>query len=111
MKKAKYFESPIHNWFELSYAQFLTVPRLVMESMPLAWQKKMAKLLTELDATLDWRPKEGRYWVRLRDENGRFCHAPLNDYRHGSVHFLKKPKKVFESLRRNPYIRSKFKFN
>ena len=52
--------SPINEWFELSYAQFLTVPRLVMESMPGRWQKEMAELLTEMDATFDWRPKNGR---------------------------------------------------
>ena len=82
-------ESPIHIWFELSYAQFLTVPRLVMESMPYDWQEKMAELLEEMDATFDWRPKEGRYWVKLRDENGRFTEAPLGDYRRGSCEHLR----------------------
>jgi hypothetical protein len=81
---------PISSWFELSYAQFLTVPRLVMESMPLGWQRKMAALLQEMDDTFDWRPKGGRYWVRLRDAPGRFTDAPLNDYRHGSCEHLRK---------------------
>ena len=85
-------ESPIHVWFELSYAQFLTVPRLVLESMPMAWQKEMAKLLEEMDNTFDWRPEEGRYWVKLRNEKGKFCDAPLWDYRHGNIeHLRKKP--------------------
>ncbi len=81
--------SPIHTWFELTYAQFLTVPRLVMQNMPLEWQEKMAALLDEMDETFDWRPKEGRYWVKLRDANGRFWHAPLEDYRHGSCEHLR----------------------
>jgi len=85
------FDHPIHSWFELSYAQFLTVPRLVLESMPLEWQHQMAALLQEMDDTFDWRPKEGRYWVRLKDAHGRFCDAPLNDYRHGSVEHLRYP--------------------
>lgn len=80
---------PVSEWFELSYAQFLTVPRLVMQSMPLDWQRKMKVLLEELDNTFDWRPKGGRYWVRLKDEDGRFTHAPLNDYRHGSCEHLR----------------------
>jgi hypothetical protein len=80
---------PIQAWFELSYAQFLTVPRLVMESMPVEWQRKMALLLYEMDETFDWRPTGGRYWVRLRDAHGRFTHAPLNDYRRGSVAHLR----------------------
>jgi hypothetical protein len=81
---------PINDWFELSYSQFLTVPRLVMQSMPLEWQEKMAALLQEMDDTFDWRP-EGRYWVKLKDANGRYCEAPLNDYRRGSVEHLRKP--------------------
>lgn len=83
-KNGKYQGDPIHDWFELSYAQFLTVPRLVMDSMPYEWQVKMAILLEEMDETFDWRPKEGRYWVRLKDDKGRYCNAPLGNYRHGA---------------------------
>ena len=90
-KETKEFEyEDISHWFELSYAQFLTVPRLVMESMPIEWQKKMAKLLGKMDDTFDWRPKEGKYWVKLKDGNGRYTHAPLNDYRHGNIEHLRK---------------------
>ena len=92
MTSQKVSDSPIHVWFELSYSQYLTVPRLVMESMPLEWQEKMAGLLREMDETFDWRPKEGRYWVMLKDENGRYTHAPLHDYRHGSCEHLRTKK-------------------
>ena len=61
MAESVHRESPINEWFELSYAQFLTVPRLVMESMPHEWQERMAALLRELDDAIDWRPREGRY--------------------------------------------------
>lgn len=80
---------PISLWFELSYAQFLTVPRLVMQSMSIEWQRKMAALLQEMDDTFDWRPKEGRYWVRLKDARGRYTDAPLDDYRHGDIAHLR----------------------
>lgn len=85
-------ESPIHEWFELSYAQFLTLPRLVMESMPLEWQRQMVALLQEVDETFDWRPQEGRYWVFLRDARGRLAEAPLWNYRRGSAEHLRKNK-------------------
>lgn len=75
-------DDPISLWFELSYAQYLTVPRSVMEAMPYEWQKKMAGLLFEMDARIDWRPKEGRYWCRLKDGKGRFVHDPFMEYRH-----------------------------
>lgn len=84
-----YFDPPLGEYFELSYAQFLTVPRLVMESMPEQWQADMLKLLREMDDTFDWRPTEGRYWVKLRDAQGHYTHAPLNDYRHGNIEHLR----------------------
>lgn len=74
---------PIHCWFELSYAQYLTIPRSVLQSMPKTWQARMVARLEELDATIDWRPREGRYWVELRDARGRICHDPLKDYERG----------------------------
>lgn len=79
---------PIHLWFELSYAQYLTVPRSVMEAMPVEWQRKMAILLTELDRTIDWRPKEGRYWVRLKDDKGRYIADPLMKYRYPNREYI-----------------------
>lgn len=77
---------PIHEWFSLSYAQYLTIPRTVLQSMPDEWQEKLVKLLNELDDMSDWRPKRGHYWVTLRDENGRFLsieNDPLMDYERG----------------------------
>ena len=59
---------PIHDWFELTYAQYLTIPRSVLQSMPVEWQARFVKCLQELDDAIDWRPKEGRYWVVLAGE-------------------------------------------
>jgi hypothetical protein len=73
---------PIHAWFELSYAQYLTIPRSILQSMPQEWQERFVKCLEELDETFDWRPSEGRYWVTLKDGNGRYVHDPLMEYRH-----------------------------
>ena len=91
-------EEPINWWFELSYAQYLTVPRLVMQSMPLEWQRKMAVLLQEMDETFDWRPKEGQYWVKLKNSKGRFMDAPLEDYRRGSCEHLRLANKACSGL-------------
>lgn len=52
----------------------------------------MAVLLEEMDETFDWRPTEGRYWVKLKDSRGRFVDAPLNDYRRGSCEHLRRKK-------------------
>lgn len=88
------FCHPIHEWFELSYAQYLTVPRSIMEAMPVEWQRQMTQLLTELDDTFNWRPNEGRYWVELRDANGRYRVDPLREYRHPDWDYI-------ESIQKN----------
>ncbi len=74
---------PIHEWFELSYAQYLTIPRSVLQSMPAAWQARFVACLEELDATIDWRPPSGRYWVQLKNNEGRYQVDPLMDYERG----------------------------
>lgn len=92
-------DDAIHDWFELSYSQFLTIPRLVMQSMPAEWQAKMVDLLNELDETFDWRPEQGTYWVSLAlprndgDDDEPPVLVPVDhaicDYRRGSVEHLR----------------------
>lgn len=85
-------ESPIHNWFALSYAQYLTIPRSVLQSMPVKWQGRFVNCLNELDRLIDWRPSEGCYRVTLNLENddddgdkwwGQEIDDPLADYQRG----------------------------
>jgi len=85
-------EEAISFWFGLSYAHFLTIPRLILESMPPEWQKKMVTLLNELDETFDWLPEKGKYWVQLRDDKGRFVRLDddMCDYRHGNIEHLRR---------------------
>lgn len=94
----------LESWWSLSYAQFLTIPRVAMQSMPTVWQDKMAALLNELDARIDWRLKKGTYHVQKNmapdeyDSNlGRYPDPVLVlvtqaecNYRHGRM-FLKPP--------------------
>ena len=87
------FKPNVNYWFELSYAQYLTVPRSILEAMPQEWQERFAACLFELDAEFDWRPKAGRYWCRLKDDRGRFTDDPLMQYRHPNFEYI-------ESLRK-----------
>jgi hypothetical protein len=82
----------LHGWWDLSYAEYLTIPRGVMQSMPDEWQKKMVALLYEMDATIDWHPNDAMYWVELRalayDRHGHAKKGirlddPLADYERG----------------------------
>ena len=90
----RYDSESLQNFFELSYAQYLTVPRSILEAMPAEWQDKFGDLLHELDATFDWRPDNGRYWCNLRDAKGRFVSDPLHQYRHPD-------KDLLDSLRKS----------
>lgn len=76
-------DEPIHYWFGLSYAQYLTIPRSVLQSMPIEWQERLVGCLEELNETIDWWSSDGCYWVRLKDARGRFVHDPLMDYERG----------------------------
>jgi hypothetical protein len=91
----------IHTWFGLSYAQYLTIPRSVLQSMPLEWQHKFVELLEELDKTewLEMLPKNSCYKVELRemkdDESNRGwkwgsrIKDPLADYQRGRRNVFK----------------------
>jgi len=71
---------PIHGYFELTYAQYIAIPRSVLQSMPVEWQRRFVECMQELDDTIDWRQN---YLVYLRDNKGRFMNDPLADYNRG----------------------------
>jgi hypothetical protein len=83
----------VSGWFELTYAQYLTIPRSLLQAMPPKWQRRFVACLNELDDTFDWRPEDGRYWVELRDGEGRFVADRLKEYRrpdHGYIEGLRR---------------------
>ena len=78
-------DADVHGWFELTYAQYLTIPRSILQSMPVEWQERFVACLRELDDALPWRPTEGRYWVVLKDKRGRYARDPFMEYRRAPV--------------------------
>lgn len=79
-------ESPIHGWFELSYASYYVFPRVLMERMPLDWQERWLVLQEELEKAYEHvegiEDMVGVYTVQRRNELGRFIYDPLREYRH-----------------------------
>jgi hypothetical protein len=75
---------PVHAWFGLSYANYLVMPRAVLQSMPPAWQEKFVKLLAEAEAACvdAGIPGPPSYRVRAVDEEGRFTRDEIPHYRH-----------------------------
>ena len=84
----------MESFWELSYAQYLTVPRSVIQEMSVEWQDKLAKLLNELDDKIDWRPEHPlSYWVFLADQEEiegmeLGIPDPLAEYRHGNQYAI-----------------------
>lgn len=43
-------DEPIHGFFGLSYCSHLVLPRVLLQSMPAEWQRKLVVLIAEMDA-------------------------------------------------------------
>lgn len=83
----------IHTYFGLSYANYLVLPRSVMQSMPEEWQYQFVELLEQLDDT-NWRsdlmPDEWHdYLVKARNYKNKFIYDPLCDYQRGRRNVFK----------------------
>ena len=85
-------DTAIHDWFGLSYASYLVLPRVLMQEMPKEWQEKMVSLLEEGQRTWDY---EDDYQVRLRGDDGRYKRDPLREYRRPN-------RDLIEAARRRP---------
>ncbi len=78
-------DGAIHNWFELSYASYLVLPRTLLQSMPLQWQEDFVAHLEEMERLLpDWPGPDCSIEVHLRnDQTGLFVMDPMRDYERG----------------------------
>lgn len=56
-------DEPVHTWFSLSYANYLVVPRTLLQSMPASWQQRLVACLRELDAAFAGVPQAEAYDV------------------------------------------------
>jgi hypothetical protein len=43
----------VHGWFELSYSNYLVLPRSLLQSMPDEWQRRFVGCLRELDEAFE----------------------------------------------------------
>jgi hypothetical protein len=81
----------LHTWFGLSYASFLTLPRVLMQEMPNEWQEKMAELLEQYEETFDT-SEIGIHGVKVMavDKNNKFTKMPedILNYRRPNSHFI-----------------------
>jgi hypothetical protein len=78
-------QDAIHNWFELSYASYLVIPRSILQSADPEWQRNFVFLLRKLGQKYKCPEDDNTtYSVNLRDDDtGRFIKDPLCDYQRG----------------------------
>lgn len=75
---------PSWTFFGLSYAAYLTIPRLALQELPVEWQQKFFDLLRE--AAEEHGLDTPSYVVMRRDHRGRLTSQdPWADYRHSTV--------------------------
>lgn len=73
----------VHGWFGLTYANYLVLPRTVLQSMPLAWQFQFVALLREIqDVAIDL-PWPSSYDVRARGLDGKYVKDEIPHYWRG----------------------------
>lgn len=57
-------DGAVHEWFELSYSNYLVLPRTLMQSMPEQWQERMVACLREIEQVYRATPQADGYEVR-----------------------------------------------
>lgn len=77
-------QNDLDDWFGLSYASFLVMPRVAMNQMDKEWKLKMAELLFEYDEKINTSAFGVKgCTVRATDSNGKLMKMPdeLLNYR------------------------------
>ena len=72
-----------HAWFGLTDANYLTIPRSLLQSMPDEWQGRFVACLREMDDTFRHVEWPASYRVMAVDESGKFTRDPIPHYNRG----------------------------
>jgi len=89
----------------LSHANYLTLPRSIIQEMPIEWQDTLAGLLNELGDTVESFVEEGQsYWVELGEESRKSD----EDLKEGEEH-IKFTDKLMEYRHGNDCAKALFK--
>lgn len=83
-------QPPVHTMFGLSYANYLVMPRVVLQQMPLDWQKKFVRLMAEYQEAVESVKFPASFAVTCQDTNGKFIKDTFPHYRHGRVELREK---------------------
>ena len=76
-------EMDVHCWFGLTYANYLVLPRTLLQSMPEAWQHRFVGCLRELEQAFWHIDQADSYMVRAKSHSGKFVADPVPHYNRG----------------------------
>jgi hypothetical protein len=57
----------VHTYFNLSYANYLVLPRTLLQSMPAEWQVEFVRLMRQYDAAFEHVPQAKAYDVTAEE--------------------------------------------
>jgi GAF domain-containing protein len=69
-------DGPVHEFFGLSYSNYLVLHRTLMQSMSLEWQERMVACLQELNQAFDHVERVGTFLVQPATER---CYSELSE--------------------------------
>lgn len=85
-------DEDVHAFFGLSYANYLVVPRTVLQSQPREWQARFVQVMKELERWCRENDIEyGPYSVVYNGEKGRFGPDPIPPYDRGRARVGSQP--------------------
>ena len=89
-------DEPIHDYFSLSYAHYLVLPRCALQTMSAEWQQKFVDLLEEMEKTIDeqYLPDGGYKVTALCRDGETELDDPYQDYERGRRRLKLKPKEA-----------------
>ncbi len=84
--KAEVEHEAMHNWFGLSYSNYLVLRRTAIQSMPDEWQTRLRDCLREMQDAFGYIEDESRvasFRVQALNASGKFMEDPYSNYERG----------------------------
>lgn len=86
IQQAIVIDTPIHDWFGLTYSSYFCIPRSALEALPPDWQRRFVALMEEAEGMGLVTPSD--YVIQRRGKDGRFFKDEWANYRRPEIDHL-----------------------
>ena len=76
-------QDAVHEWFGLTYSNYLVLHRSLLQSMPGEWQARFVVCLRELEAAFAHVEQASEFRVHAVNSRGRYVADPVPHYNRG----------------------------